>query len=108
MVFFFSLLDNEAPSVTCPNDVPSIYVDSGTAMSTVTWSTSPSASDIVDGDITAKVVCKDNKGNVVITDGTYAVGLTTVMLNWHFPSFSAVSLALDYKVVGAVCMGFIK
>ncbi len=47
-------------------------------MSTVTWSTSPSASDIVDGDITAKVVCEDDRGNVVMTDGMYAVGLKIV------------------------------
>ena len=92
--------DNEAPTVTCPMDVPSINVETGTAMSNVSWSASPSANDTVDGDVTANVLCKDDMGNVVMSGGSYAVGLTTVTCRANDTALNEGSCQFNITVVG--------
>ncbi|XP_033640822.1 hyalin-like [Asterias rubens] len=98
-LFNITVVDNEAPSVTCPSDVPSMNVDPGTASSNVTWSAPPSANDIVDGDVTANVVCKDDLGNVVESGDLYAVGLTTVTCRANDTALNEGSCQFNITVV---------
>ncbi|XP_033640821.1 hyalin-like [Asterias rubens] len=98
-LFNITVVDNEAPSVTCPSDVPSINVDPGTASSNVTWSAPPSANDIVDGDVTANVVCTDDTGNVVVSGDLYALGLTTVTCTANDTALNEGSCLFNITVV---------
>ena len=75
---FLQNADNEPPIVTCPIG-PSVYVAIGVADAVVTWSPSPTASDIVEGVIDpATIVCEDSLGNVAVSGGRFLLGTTTV------------------------------
>ena len=62
--------------MTCP-DSSTEGVASGVTSAPVTWSPQPTASDVKDGPITT-ITCTDESGTTVTSDGSYAVGVTTV------------------------------
>ncbi|XP_022087623.1 hyalin-like, partial [Acanthaster planci] len=79
--FSITIIDTEAPNVTCPSSIPSMTTDAGLSTAMVIWSPLPSATDNVDVFDSSNITCKDNSGNVVESNGTYALGPTTVTCN---------------------------
>ncbi|XP_038072761.1 uncharacterized protein LOC119741140 isoform X2 [Patiria miniata] len=79
--FTITVIDTEAPEVTCPSSVPSMSTDSGLSTAIVPWSPQPSATDNVDVFDSSNITCQDEAGNIVVSNGTYALGLTTVTCN---------------------------
>ena len=54
-------------------------VDTEMANTSVTWSSTPSSVDIVDGVISASnIICENGASNVVMSNDSYGVGTTTV------------------------------
>ncbi|XP_033642798.1 uncharacterized protein LOC117302922 [Asterias rubens] len=77
--FFINVTDNEAPIVSCPDSIPSLYVPIGSTEGNATWSSAPTASDVVDASVIASnVVCNDGTSNVVSSGDNYPLGLTEV------------------------------
>ena len=101
-VFLSSLnTDNEPPVVTSPNTIPSVFVATGVTAASVTWPTSPSANDIVDGVIDpTTIVCKDTAGNVVMSGDSFPVGTTTVTCRANDIALNEGSSQFDITVEG--------
>ncbi|XP_038061125.1 uncharacterized protein LOC119731913 [Patiria miniata] len=76
--FVINVVDTEDPEVSCPNSVPSQDTDLGMSSAVVTWTPMPSATDNVDNFTINNIICQDEAGNVVESDGTYSLGTTTV------------------------------
>ncbi|XP_071797061.1 uncharacterized protein [Asterias amurensis] len=69
--FTITLPDIEPPVVTCPDNIYS------RASQVVNWSTIPTATDNVDGNITS-ITCKDHNNNPAVSGWVYRVGITEV------------------------------
>ena len=68
--------DIEPPVVTCPDNIYS------RASQVVNWSTIPTATDNVDGNITF-ITCKDHNNNQAVSGWVYRVGITEVTCTTH-------------------------
>ena len=66
--------------MTCPDSV-SVGTDSGEASAVVTWSPMVTVSDNVDSLDISNVSCKDGGGAIVMSEGFFAVGATSVTCN---------------------------
>ena len=101
-IYLYLIADNEAPLVSCPNNVPAMNVDAGMAYAIITWSPLPSANDTVDGIITT-IVCNDGAGNVVMSGDRFAVGTTTVTCRANDSIPLEGSCQFNITVVGKCC-----
>ncbi|XP_022107747.1 uncharacterized protein LOC110988496 isoform X2 [Acanthaster planci] len=77
-LFTITVVDDDNPSVTCPNNPLSVMASFGNTSATVSWPSVPSATDNVNTINAASIICQDDSGNVVISGGTYVIGVTTV------------------------------
>ena len=76
-------------------------VDFRRAGASVTWSPSPTATDIVDATVNAdSVVCEDHLGNVVTSGEFFPDGLTTVTCRANDTSLNEGSCAFFINVTG--------
>ncbi|XP_022111981.1 hyalin-like isoform X2 [Acanthaster planci] len=73
--FLIIILDNEAPIMTCPDDIVR-NVDAGKAVATVDWPIMPQANDTVDGLLA--VTCSDGSGGLVSSGDEFPVDVTMV------------------------------
>ena len=106
--FLFFTADNEAPIVTGPSAVSSMVVDTGMANASITWSSTPSAVDIVDGVISASnIICEDGASNVVMSNDSYGVGTTTVTCRVNDTALNTGLCQFNITVVGRYCLSVI-
>ena len=97
--------DIEAPVVTSPNTISSIYVETGMTDAPAVWSPMPSANDTVDGVIDpSTIVCEVSPGNVVVSGDIFPVGTTTVTCRANDTALNEGSSQFDVTVLGTYCI----
>ncbi|XP_038064974.1 hyalin-like [Patiria miniata] len=98
--FNITVIDNEPPKVTCPSNLPDIPTYIGMAFAVVPWSAMPNATDNVDGVVDPiNITCVDDTGKIVMSNGIYAVGTTTVTCNATDTAGNQGSCQLNITVV---------
>ena len=105
---FLPNTDNEPPVVTCPNNVPSVYVAIGVADAVITWSPLPTSNDVVEGVITT-IVCEDSPGNVMMSGDRFLVGTTAMTCKSSDSVPNEGTCQFDVTVLGTytlLCMWF--
>ena len=74
------ITDDEAPVITCPDNLASVEVAIGMNQAAVVWSPLPSANDTVDGILASdRIICVDDSGNQVASGVDFGIGLTTII-----------------------------
>ncbi|XP_071804422.1 uncharacterized protein [Asterias amurensis] len=78
--FNITVVDDEAPVITCPDNLASVEVAIGMNQAAVVWSPLPSANDTVDGILASdRIICVDDSGNQVASGVDFGIGLTTII-----------------------------
>ncbi len=101
MHYYYLIADNEPPTVIPPANLAMEFVDPGRPYATVSWSPSPSATDVVDGWIDPLTIrCENNAGSIVTPGGKYSVGLITVTCRVNDTALNEGSSHFNITVIG--------
>ncbi len=95
---YVSRTDIEPPLVTCPDNAVA-SLESGERQAVVAWPSEPTATDIVDGNITF-IMCKDDEKVMATSGELYSIGNTTVTCTAQDSSSNAGMCAFTIAVSG--------